>query len=53
MALGGAAGTLLGSRPTFVLSGLLMVAVGLVLLRRIRRVAIAPALTVGAPVGSR
>jgi MFS family permease len=40
MALGGAAGTLLGPRPTFVLSGLLMALVGGLLLVRIRRVAV-------------
>lgn len=48
MALGGAAGTLLGPRPTFVVSGVLMAVIGMLLLVRIHHAT----RVVAEPVGS-
>jgi MFS family permease len=53
MVLGGAAGTWLGPRTTFVAAGALSMAVGLVLLARVRRVARAPRLSRERPVPAR
>jgi hypothetical protein len=47
MALGGAAGAVLGARPTFVVSGALASAVSTALLVRVRR-----ELAVGEPLGA-
>ena len=52
MVLGGAAGTWVGPRATFVAAGALSMVVGLVLLARLRRVAAALRLSRARPVGA-